>query len=126
MRAEEGSVEERGRPGETVPPSGRVLGGHGGYGFGGIPVGHSPQHPLPHVRVAGADDLGGDAGAPDGENLGGRLGVQPAHQCGESSRVEVVYRRSWGCELHGMTALRGQVQVGPRKGVLPGARRQSA
>ena len=110
---------------EPVPPAGCVLGRHRGHDLCGVGVGHRPQHALADDRMGGADHVGGDAGSGGGEDLGGRLGVEPADQRGEPGRVEVVHGRPWGGELHGMTPLGGQVQVGPRDDVLAGARRQS-
>jgi hypothetical protein len=41
------------------------------------------------------------------EDLGGRLGVEPADQRSQAGRVEVVYGGPRRRELHGMTPLGG-------------------
>ena len=112
---------------EPVPPAGRVLGRHGGHDLCGVGVGHRPKHALADERMGGADHVGGDARARVAARTSAADSVSSRLTSAASpARVEVVYGRPWGGELHGMTPLGGQVQVGPRDDVLAVARRQSA
>ena len=111
---------------EAVPPSGRVLGRHGGDDLCGIFIRHCPEHALADDRMGGADDIRGDARARGGENLGCRLGVKSADQRSEPARVEAMHSGPWGGQLHVMTPFGGQVQVGPPDDVLAVAAGQSA
>ena len=79
----------------------------------------------PICWMGDADDSRCHAGPRGREDLGGRLGVELADQRSERGRVEVVHGGSWGGELDGVTALGGQVQVGPGDDILVGACRQS-
>ena len=109
---------------DAAPPADCVLDRHGGHDLLGGFVRHRPEHAFSGDRY-GTDCVGGDARTGDGKNLSCRLGVEPAYQCGESGGVEVMNSGSRGSQLHGMTSLGGQVQIGPGDDVLAGVGGQS-
>ena len=61
-----------------------------------------------------------------GQDLGGRIGIDPAHQCGQRGRVEAVYSGTRCRQLHQMSAIRREVQVRPGDDVLSGRRCDAA
>ena len=112
---------------EAGAPSGRVLGRHGGQDLCGVGVGHRPRARAlrlldgrrgPRRRRRGIPVAARTSAA---DSVSSRL-----TSAASAGRVEVVHGGSWGGELDGVTALGGQVQVGPRDDILAVARRQSA
>jgi hypothetical protein len=74
-----------------------VLGRHRGYDSGRLGVRHRPQHPLPDIRVRRAHRLGSHPRFVRGQDLGGRIGIDPAHQGGQRVCVEAVYSGKVRC-----------------------------
>ena len=62
--------------------------------------------------------LGGHTGFAGGQDLGGGVGIDPAHQGGQAGRVKAVHGRARGRELHQVSPIRGEVQIRPGDDVV--------